>query len=192
NTITSKQLKNNSVKSKHVKNGTLRAVDLQPGLLGAKSLPRKRVIATPGASVAAARAAAPQIVLYKQGALTIYGKCFTNTAGPTTYYETYIKTSQNGTIFDSRNDSLDGGPAATDFLNTNTPETDAQLEEDSVGANSAAMDSEDDSDFAAFAPDGTTLRGFTAGAVKNGTLAGGNGVYGAGNVCLFSGGVFGN
>ncbi|MDP3894485.1 hypothetical protein, partial [Nocardioides sp.] len=47
NTITSKQLKNNSVKSKHVKNGTLRAVDLQPGLLGAKSLPRKRVIATP-------------------------------------------------------------------------------------------------------------------------------------------------
>lgn len=53
------------------------------------------------------------------------------------------------------------------------------------------MDSEDDSDFTAFAGDGTTLRGWVGAAVKNGTLAGGNGVYGDGNVCLFTAVVFG-
>ena len=59
-----------------------------------------------------------------------------------------------------------------------------------TGANNANMGSEDDSDFTAFAPDGTTLRGWTGAAVKNGTLAAGNGVYGEGNVCLFTGVIF--
>ena len=37
--------------------------------------------------------------------------------------------------------------------------------------------------------DGTGLTGTFAVAVKNGNLAGGNGVYGEGNVCLFGGAV---
>jgi hypothetical protein len=37
------------------------------------------------------------------------------------------------------------------------------------------------------APDGTAIRGDTQVAVKNGTLPGGDGVYGAGNICLFAG-----
>ena len=122
----------------------------------------------------------------------MYAKCFTNTTTNATCYGIYIKTSQDGAIFDSRDDSLDGGPAASEFLNTTTDETDRELEKDDAAANTGGMSSEDDSDFTAFAPDGTTLRGWTGGAVKNGTLAEGNGVYGDGNVCLFTGAIFGN
>ena len=41
------------------------------------------------------------------------------------------------------------------------------------------------------APDGTGLTGSFAVAIKNGNLAGGNGVYGDGNVCLFGGSAIG-
>ena len=42
----------------------------------------------------------------------------------------------------------------------------------------------------AMAPDGTASPGFAV-AIKNGNLAGGNGVYGDGNVCLFGGSAIG-
>lgn len=189
-TVTGADLKDGSVTSGDVKNGSLTAADLKAGTTVDKAIARKRVVATAAGTEAAARLAAPQVVLFSKGALTVYAKCFTDTSGPTTYSEVFIKTSQNGAIFDSRQDSLDGGPAVTDFLNTDTIEGDRELETDSTGANNASMDSEDDSDFTAFAPDGTTLRGWTGAAVKNGTLPGGNGVYGDGDACLFTGIVF--
>ena len=157
---------------------------------GTKAIARQRVIATSGPNVASARSAAPKIELYTKGALTVYGKCFTDTTAVTTHYGVYIETSQNGVVFDSRDDDKFGGPLITDFLNTDTPETLRELETENVAANNADMGSEDDSDFTAFAPDGTTLRGWSGAAVKNGTLAAGNGVYGEGNVCLFTGVVF--
>jgi hypothetical protein len=40
-------------------------------------------------------------------------------------------------------------------------------------------------------PDGTRLVGQVGTAAKNGDLPGGNGIYGAGNVCLFNGTVSG-
>ena len=199
-TVASADLKNGSVSSTDVKNGSLTGVDVRNGSLGAadlaagttvdKAIARKRVVATPGPTATDARAAAPQVVLFSKGALTVYGKCYTDTTNTVTFSDVFIKTSQNGAVVDSRSDTLDGGPSAADFLNTNTDETDAELEGDSASANNASMASEDDSDFTAFAPDGTSLRGWTGAAVKNGTLAGGNGVYGAGDVCLFTGVVF--
>lgn len=192
NSVAGVDIKNSSVTGQDVKNGSLALGDLKAGTTVDKVIARKRVVATPGATEADARTAAPQIVLFRKGALTVYGKCFTDQSGPTTHYEVHIKTSQNGAIFDSRSDTLDGGTTAADFLNTNTVEGDAELESTSTGANSSEMASEDDSDFTAFAPDGTTLRGWSGAAVKNGTLAGGNGVYGAGDVCLFTGAVFAN
>lgn len=192
NSVASVDIKNGTITSTDVKNGSLSRADLQPGTTVDTVIPRKRVVATPGPTEADARTNAPQVVLFRKGSLTVYAKCFTNTAGPTTYSEVYMKSSTNGAIVDSRNDSLDGGPAAAEFLNTNTPETDATLESDNANANNSSMDSEDDSDFTAFGTDGTTLRGWTGAAVKNGTLAGGNGVYGAGDVCLFTGTITSN
>lgn len=190
--LTGKDLKDGSVTSADVANGSLGRAELQPGTTVDTVIPRQRVVANAGPTEADARTNATPVVLFRKGSLTVYAKCFTETAGPTTYSEVYIKSSTNGAIVDSRSDSLDGGPTAAEFLNTNTPETDATLEADSASANNSSMDSEDDSDFTAFGTDGTTLRGWTGAAVKNGTLAGGNGVYGAGDVCLFTGTITSN
>lgn len=183
-------IKNNSVTGKDIKNGSLTASDLRKGVIVHKALPRTRVVATSGPSETDARAAAPDVVLYRKGAITIYAKCFTDLSVPTSYYEVYVKTSQNGAIFDSRDDSLEGGSAASDFLNTDTPLDDRLIEDSSAGANDASTDSADDSDFTIFAPDGTTIRGWVGAFVKNGNLPAGNGVYGQGNVCLFTGAIF--
>jgi hypothetical protein len=138
-----------------------------------------------------ARAAASEVTLFSAGVLTVYGKCFTDTDAnndtvqddPFTNAEAYIKTSQNGAIFDSDNNLADGDP----FLNTDTIEDDRELEEASASLNGADIDGDEDSTFGAFGPDGTALQGHVMLAAKNGALAGGNGLYGDGNVCIFWG-----
>ena len=40
-------------------------------------------------------------------------------------------------------------------------------------------------------PSGASIQGVVSTYAKNGNLAGGNGIYGDGNVCLFSGSVDG-
>jgi hypothetical protein len=94
----------------------------------------------------------------------------------------YVETSANGAIFDG-DDELNGGPAAADFLNTDTAEDLRELENDT----NATVDDTDASEgeFMAMSTDGTKLVGQLSTAAKNGTLAGGNGLYGEGNVCLF-------
>jgi hypothetical protein len=138
-----------------------------------------------------ARAAASEVTLFTAGVLTVYGKCYTDTDAnndtvlddPTTNAEAFIKTSQNGAIFDSDNNLADGDP----FLNTDTIEDDRELEEASASLNSADIDGDEDSTFGAHGPDGTVLQGHVLLAAKNGALAGGNGLYGDGNVCIFWG-----
>jgi hypothetical protein len=114
----------------------------------------------------------------------VYGKCFE--AGGSVYGEVFIATSVPGAIFDSRDaDNKAGGDASTDFLNPDTPETDRQILDDS--ATSTEYSPEDSEDWHAMAPDGTSLEGMVSVAIKEGALTAGNGVYGAGNVCLFGG-----
>ncbi|WP_370249948.1 hypothetical protein [Nocardioides sp.] len=188
--LTGKDIKDSSLTGKDVKNGSLTASDLGKGVIVHKAIPRKRVVATSGVNIDAARAAAPEVVLFRKGAITIYAKCFVDLSVGETYSEVSVKTSRDGAILDSREDSLEGGSTAGDFLNTTTLETDRQLETDSAAPGTASMGSQDDSDFTIFAPDGTTLRGWTGAAVKSGNLMSGNGVYGEGNVCLFTGAIF--
>jgi hypothetical protein len=138
-----------------------------------------------------ARAAASEVTLYSAGVLTVYGKCFTDTDAnndtvendPITNAEAFIKTSQNGALFDSDNNLADGDP----FLNTDTIEDDRELEEASASLNGADIDGDEDSTFGAHGPDGTVLQGHVLLAAKNGALGGGNGLYGEGNVCIFWG-----
>jgi hypothetical protein len=146
-----------------------------------------RLTATDGASEAAARTAAPATELFKKGQFTISAKCFRDTALDETFAEIYIATAANGAIFDGEDD-LGGGPAAIDFLNTDTLEVDRELDSISAAGTTAQID---ESEFTAVAPDGTHLVGQTTVAAKNGNLAAGNGVYGAGNVCLFGGEIAG-
>ncbi len=186
--IAGAKLKNNTITANKVKAGTLTATQVKRGQF-ARSIPMVRVPAAAGADENAGRLNAKPVVLHRAGALTLYAKCFNDDASDRTHYEIYVKTSRNGSLLNSRNDELNGGNASTDFLNTNSPETDTQVEYDSVGPNSADGDAQDSSDFAAVAPDGSWMRGWSGGFVKRGNLTGGNGVYGSGNVCIFVGSV---
>jgi hypothetical protein len=147
-----------------------------------------RLTATDGVDEATARAAAPATELFTKGQLTITAKCFRDTTAGETFAEIYIGTSADGAIFDGDTDDLSGGPASTDFLNDDTAEDERQLDDESVVGPNASMD---EGEFDAVSPDGTHLIGQTLIGVKDGDLAGGNGAYGPGNVCLFGGTVNG-
>ena len=127
------------------------------------------------------------------GPLSLYGKCFYDVTNSDVLGETYIRTTQSGSIFDARaGDKKAGGPTANDFLNADTPELDRQVEVSQAETlNTAEVDYDDYEPFFAAAPDGTQIHGLFEVAVKNGTLAGGNGIYGPGDACIFTGYTFG-
>lgn len=164
-------------------------------------------------NIKTARAAAAEVALFSFGPFDVYGKCFTDTDGTLddepvntvaddndgVYAEAYIRTRESNSLYDSDNGTLSGNPA---FLNTNSPEVDDANNADTQvnvvttafnapPANSAQIDADDDGVFAAAAPSGTSVVGQVSLSVKQGTLAGGDGFYGAGNVCVFWGNVVG-
>lgn len=130
-----------------------------------------------GPDFAATVAAAPPQTLFSSGPFTVYAKCVTFVD---TFALVFIQTSENGSIVISQFDELRGEP----FLNVDTAELDRELAEEETGLDSADLDSQQ---FTAMSPSGTALRGDVHFALKNGDLEGGNGIYGPGNVCLFSG-----
>lgn len=140
-----------------------------------------RVSATAGATEAAAQAAAPETALYSKGQLSFYAKCFTDSANGDTLGVIYARTAANGSLL-AGTDDLPANPGAV-LLDTNTLEQDRELDTEEVeDANEAFFDQADGS---ATSPDNTAVRLETTIGVKQGTLAGGDGVYGAGDVCLF-------
>jgi len=193
--VTAKAIAKNAVKTKHVKDGAVTGAKVKDESLSSEDVSDYAVIdspagsfvkltATEAASEAAARAAAPATVLFTKGQITVYAKCFRDTVGDETYAEIYASTSADGAIFDGNEDNLGGGPAATDFLNVATPEVDRQIDAESATAATATFQ---EGEFGIVGADGTHLLGQNTIGVKNGVLPAGNGVYGAGNVCLFGG-----
>lgn len=198
--ITGADIKANAIRSKHVKNGTLKGVDLQesPGpvagpVAGTSDEPvtMLRVAATSGAGPEAARAAAPEHPLFAAGPFSVYAKCYTDATDSTTYAFAYIRTATNGAVFASgpEYDKKEGGAVASDFLNTDTPETEREIQRATAAADSADYFRQKTT---AVAADGTGISGMFSAGAKNGTLAGGNGAYGAGDSCLFTADVRSN
>jgi hypothetical protein len=196
--VTTKKIEDGAVTAKQIADGTITSKQVAGEGLTSKNLSDYAVIAsssgavikltaTNGAGEAAARAAAPSVELFAKGQITITAKCFRDATADTTFAEIYAKASANGAIFEGF-DELSGGPAATDFLNANTPENQSRLAAVSVTGPAAALD---DRDFDVVGADGTHLLGQTSAAAKDGELAGGNGVYGVGNVCLIGGEITG-
>lgn len=196
--IKGNRLKDGAVKEKQIADATITGKKVADEGLSSKNIDDYAVVsseagnfvkltATDGATEAAARADAPATELFAKGDLTISAKCFRDTATNSVIAEIYVKTAANGAIFDG-DDIKEGGNATTDFLNTDTPEDQSRLDRVVAGATSAFLD---EGEFTAIGPDGTHLLGQTTTAAKNGELAGGNGVYGAGNVCLFGGEISG-
>jgi hypothetical protein len=202
NAVTSSKIKKNSITTAKIKNGAVTGPKINLATLGtvpsaqtaqtanvANSLAGYshkgiiRATATGGATEAAAAAAAPEIALFTAGPLTVYAKCLDDNGSSETYGVFYIKTSQGGVIVDSDQDDWEGDP----FLETNTPEDERELVSEEASDNEADYYGEHSPEFTAMAPNGTVIRGEVQVAVKRGSLPGGDGLYGPGNVCLFAG-----
>ena len=152
------------------------------GLVPLKAITFTSSTAT-NADVAAGRAAATQIPLATFGVFTIYGKCFTDTSGPAEVRaEVFAQTSQDGALLSSAaGDTLDGAPA---FLTTGTAEDARQVDTTAAAANDATLDMNNPSS-TLVAADGTAFEFRISTGAKEGTLAGGNGLWGADNRCAF-------
>jgi hypothetical protein len=197
--VTAAKLADKAVSAAKIADGTVTGAQVATEGLSSKNISDYAVIssaagnfvkltATEAATAAAARTAAPESTLFSKGEITITAKCFRDTAADQTVAEMYVATSANGAIFDGTTDELSGGNAATDFLNTNTLDTDRVLNDTNVTGADANMN---EGEFTILAADGTHLLGQTMIGAKNGVLAGGNGAYGAGNVCVFGGEISG-
>lgn len=94
------------------------------------------------------------------GPLTLTAKCLQNsdfdgnTHADIALVE--IATTQNGAVFDASR-SKRGGAAATDFLNTDTPEIERIWTELAVAGGTQTYDANPNADGAAQAPDGTSI-----------------------------------
>ncbi len=150
---------------------------------GYMTFKQTKFTATGGATAAAAEAAAPEHLMFTVDPITIYAKCYTDDSGPVTYATIYARTSENGVIFDSNEDYSEGDP----FFDTTTLEEDSELLEASAGINNTDTDLDYHNGANFMTPSGASFVAGLGAAAKNGTLTGGDGVYGAGNVCLFNG-----
>jgi hypothetical protein len=180
NSVGTGQLKNNAVTTKKIRNNAVTAAKIS----GYERIRVKRVASVTGATFDAARTAARRIVLFRAGPFTIYGKCFRDEANDRNYVATYASTSRNGSIMYSDGDEFEGDP----FLDRNTAETDREGHyinfDGATGSEFYGMHS---TEISLMAPGGTALEARIPIAVKRGNLPGGNGIYGNGHVCLFSG-----
>lgn len=146
----------------------------------------KRSTMSVAPDLATARANAAKVTVATIGQFTLYGKCFRETATPQSYAELFVETTINEAIFDGDEGEQAGGPA-TDYLNTDTTELDRRILSEDTADNAANIQGEGDSEFTLIAKSGLTVVGDVAVAVKHGALTGGDGPYGAGNQCLFTG-----
>jgi hypothetical protein len=177
NTVGTPQLKNDAVTSAKLRDGAVTPDKLRDY----RRVGIERVRATAGPDAEAARIAAPRVRLFRVAPFTIYGKCFSDPGN--TFARIYIATSQPGAIFQGDSGNMSGNP----FLSPATPERDRELNGTSAGSNAADFYGMHSTEVAAMSRSGTAFEARIPFAVKRGTLPGGNGIYGSGNVCLFAG-----
>jgi hypothetical protein len=154
------------------------------GGVSGRQVAAKRVMATAGPDFESARVAAPEVTLFTVGPFTIYGKCMTDTSGPTTLGFIFAKTSESDAILNSIYAPLFGVPS---FLQPGTNEMQRFVNTATAGTNSAGFVPPTLDQVSGVSAGGATFEATTAINVKNGNLPSGNGPYGDGDVCLFSG-----
>ena len=215
NSVGPKQLKKNAVTAAKVKKNAITAAKIKPGAVtGAKidegslgTVPSAasantaavaanlsgyqhnsiRMTPTPVADYNAGVESAPETVLLSSGPLSITAKCFSYGTSLNAMF--FIKTSEDGAAYWGEYDYTSGSESKY-LLNTSSPANERQLFYESTGSDYAYYEAEE-AEFAAAAPNGTTIRGGLQIGVKAGTLKGGSqGVFGPGNVCLMAGNMF--
>ncbi len=180
NSVGTNQLKNNAVTTKKIKKNAVTTSRIR----GYERIGVKRVKSVSGADYDVARMAAKQIKLFSAGPFTIYGKCFHNETDGYSYASVYVKTSENGSLFDSDEDGFDGNP----FLDKSTAENDREANyAENSGPNDADYYGMHSTEISLMSPSGTVLEARVPLGVKTGNLPGGNGAYKGGDVCVFAG-----
>jgi hypothetical protein len=201
NAVTAAKLKKNAVTGAKIKPGAVTGVKIDEGTLGtvpnaasansanvAASLSGYshkflRLTPTPVADYTAGVNSAAETEMFSAGPLSVVAKCFSY--GTSIYGMFLIKSSVDGAIFDSYADYTYGA----NFLGPNRPANERELFYYSTGSDSAYTESSSPS-FFAVAPGDVAISGDLQIAVKKGTLAGSQGVYGPGDTCLMTGKMF--
>jgi hypothetical protein len=193
NAVTAPKIKNNAVTGAKIKKGAVTGSKIKLTTLGtvpqaatlsgySRKGTAKAAASADAGSFGASLAAAPAVPLVSGGPFAVYGKCFDS--GTSTRGVILISTTEDGAIFVSGEDGMDGNP---EFLNASTVEVARELMENSIVANNdAGYFGVHTTEFTAMAANGTAIRGDSQIAVKKGTLPNGDGLYGPGNACLFA------
>ncbi|HEX2127845.1 MAG TPA: hypothetical protein VHF58_01360 [Solirubrobacterales bacterium] len=199
--IGSKQIKGKSIRGNRLKDKAIKAKQIADDAISSQQVVADglnssdiadyevvgpvRVAATDHATEEAGRADSPLVPLFTKGQLAIEAKCFSDADTGALRGEIYIRTSADRAIVTSHGAVLPGGNPE-DFLNVDTPLAERRIHQENIGSDTADYQTAaPDSTFAATSADGKQLLGHTSIALKHGTLPGGDGPYGAGNVCLF-------
>ncbi len=215
NSVGSKQLKKNAVTAAKLKKNAVTGAKIKPGAINGTKIDEAtlgtvpsaatagsagvaaslsgyqhnsiRMTPTPVADYNAGVNSAPETVLFSSGPLSITAKCFIYGGSLNAMF--FAKTSEDGSAYWGEYDNTSGNESKY-LLNTSTPGNERQIFYESTGGDYAYYEAEQ-SEFAAAAPNGTTIRGGLQIGIKSGTLKGGNqGVFGPGNVCLMAGNMF--
>jgi hypothetical protein len=215
NSVGSKQLKKNAVTAAKLKKNAVTGAKIKPGAINGTKIDEAtlgtvpsaatagsanvaaslsgyqhnsiRMAPTPVASYEAGVDGAPETALFSAGPLTITAKCFSYSGS--LYGMFFIRTSEDGAAFWGEYNYTSGNESKY-LLNTSTPPNQRTLFYQSTGSDYAYYEAEE-SEFAAAAANGTTVRGGLQIGIKAGTLKGGSqGVFGPGSVCLMAGNMF--
>lgn len=198
--VTSAAIKNGTIADADVKNGSISGGKINAGSLGtvpfatnagsasssdqlsASVLKRVGPSADNGSS-STAQGQASELTLVSNGAVSLYGKCFTSNGS--LYYGLYYKTSQNGALVGaSTGPTFYGSPS---FLDSTTAETSRTLSQNSTSnGNAYYLSSAYYGIGTIVGPDGKGLNFRVNAWIKNGDISGGTGAYGVGQVCVFT------
>ncbi|MGH2959694.1 MAG: hypothetical protein ACRDKE_08815 [Solirubrobacterales bacterium] len=205
NAVVGKKIKKNAITGDKIKPGTIKGTDITLASLGkvpsAAAADSAGVAATTdqlmtvakrvgpsfsgGASQDDARQQATPVPLVAYGQVSVYGKCYLYSGQ--LYVELFEKTTADGAL--SALYSYDYYYGSNQYLNTATPEGDRQIYYTSASNNNSTnMSSPYYGEGTLFGPDGNALNFDLNYWVKQGNVATyGNGAYGPGNVCIFTG-----
>lgn len=187
-TLTSADYAAQTVQGVDVKNNTLTGTQIDEDGIGVHRVAMKGVAATDGATVAAARTAAPETTIATKAPFTVYGKCFRNSTADEVIAELYVKTSVNGAVLESNSDDQTGGNVAAGFLQTDTLEVDRTLEVLAAVSNNDAQFDAGSGDFTVVAADGTYLHGTLFQGARNSATTPAGTVFGTTeHGCIFGG-----
>ena len=183
NAITAPKIKKDAITTAKIKKDAVKSSKISDYSILKNGL---RLQATDGPTVNDARSAAPSTRLLTKEPLRAYAKCFRDTSTNTLYGEIYARTKSDFSVMEG-SDDLAGGPLATDYQNTDTPEASRRVDTQSV-VGSGATYNEQETMMAA--PNGPAVSMVTGIGVKNGAVLA-DGPDGPGDACIFQGGAFG-